>query len=57
MLLPIQIKNANDFGVLNMDDEQSFLCNLSFFVFFLYGDILALRSFKLISLWGKIAIL
>ena len=57
MLLPIQIKNANDFGVLNMDDEQSFLCNLSFFVFFLYGDILALRSLKLISLWGKIAIL
>ena len=57
MLLPIQVKNANDFGVLNMDDEQSFLCNLSFFVFFLYGDILALRSLKLISLWGKIAIL
>ena len=32
MSLPIQIKNANDFGVLNMDEEQNFLaiCLFSF---------------------------
>ena len=32
MLLPIKIKNANDFGVLNMDEEQSFhaICLFSF---------------------------